>query len=449
MSVGELFKRMALGYLLFILCVAWSNYADAQVVMDVPFVPIGIAEAPDYSSSGTVEQIFVYRGIDESGDPIYTLESIEMANGDYGVVIENGVVKMSDEERVKVGVADLGGGGYSFIFATGGKSAALGECELSGDYFPLVQSQYQDVDLGHCLSMLEAAMAEFGEVESGDVIGWCNGLDYSYEMWTGDAGDSDLFAFWSADGSCNPDVEDLTAELESNVVDTTIDGANDAQFDELLRRFQDLLDALGEAVGECEIADETQLPECEDLAQQLTEDYEITGNIDSVNGTRTPPPTCYGPCGGGGSEEPGDGDNADVVAALERLRSDVNNGIDINNMPDLEIDFGELDASDADDAIGDARATEEGFVECIEEGGSGCTIDADTFDGIGDVVTGFLPSGGTCAQAVFPVLPAKGIELTIDTCKLETIRLIVEWALGAATVFALYAMATGAKGEVA
>lgn len=87
-------------------------------------------------------------------------------------------------------------------------------------------------------------------------------------------------------------------------------------------------------------------------------------------------------------------------------------------------------------------------LQAVGQGAGGLSYDGGMFSSY-DSLGGLLPGAGGCANFQYPIFPEYGMSINIDTCQLAVIRTIVEWILYVLTIFALYRIALGKKGDTA
>ena len=106
-----------------------------------------------------------------------------------------------------------------------------------------------------------------------------------------------------------------------------------------------------------------------------------------------------------------------------------------------EVSFvdGEAAAQDAAEAITDG-------LQAVGDGSGAFAFDGDVFAPISGL-GGLFPSSGSCQSFEYVLLPEYGMIFTIDTCDLSIARQLAEWFLYALTIFALFRIAVGQKGE--
>ena len=82
-------------------------------------------------------------------------------------------------------------------------------------------------------------------------------------------------------------------------------------------------------------------------------------------------------------------------------------------------------------------------LQAVSDPASALSYDGDGIFGPISEFTGFMPTGGGCSNFDYSIFPEYGMVLSIDTCLLSDIRLVMEFILYGLTVFALYYMITG------
>ena len=137
-------------------------------------------------------------------------------------------------------------------------------------------------------------------------------------------------------------------------------------------------------------------------------------------------PFCDG--GGGG----GSGDLTSVVQAVNELR-DLMAPVD-GEFPDGAADYAEN------------AGQELSLMDCIEEDGETCTADVTLLEGMGDVIGDYVPTGGACGVFDYTLHAEYNVVLSLDTCDIEPVRLIIEWLLAGATMATLFYIATTKEG---
>jgi hypothetical protein len=113
--------------------------------------------------------------------------------------------------------------------------------------------------------------------------------------------------------------------------------------------------------------------------------------------------------------------------------SDINDSL--SGLAEGDSGDGETSLSNLTDAIG-GIGTDSEF-----------TFDGSVADGLRSSIEGILPSGGSCANFDFPLLPDRGMTISIDTCQLALFRTVIEWFLYAITMMALFTIVTRSKQE--
>lgn len=137
-------------------------------------------------------------------------------------------------------------------------------------------------------------------------------------------------------------------------------------------------------------------------------------------------------------------DARELARQIDKQLSDNFEGIrgDLSDINDSLAGLTEGDSGDGEASLGD-------LTDAI--GGIGTdsdfTFDGSVADGLRSSIEGILPSGGSCANFDFPLLPDRGMTISIDTCQLALFRTVIEWFLYAITMMALFTIVTRSKQE--
>lgn len=151
------------------------------------------------------------------------------------------------------------------------------------------------------------------------------------------------------------------------------------------------------------------------------------------------PDWCTGGSGGGG----GDVDSEGIISAIEQVNDTLQNG--------LTLDLGEYELAEPETMHDEATAEETGLIECVTEQNEDCTIDTSAVDSFGDLLADYLPTPTSCQVFTFEVIPAwrgyAAIDVPVDTCDFNIVRVVLEWCLSLLTIYALWATLIQPRGN--